>query len=126
MSQAIYQTIFDKLQDFMPQKWNKLVFYASYTDGSYSMKYYIENEEEKYIDCFSLQGVKKSDLIKLFIDINKDLSAERESLNAKQKWTVLTMIVDKSGKMRTEFDYADTSENSIAFEQDWKKRYLGD
>ena len=34
------------------------------------------------------------------------------------------MIVDKSGKMRTEFDYADISEISIAHEQEWKKRYL--
>lgn len=124
MNPTIYQTIFDKLQDFMPPKWDKLVFYAGYSNGSYSMKYYIENDEEQYIDCFSLQGVKKSDLIKLFIEINKDLSVERESLNAKQKWTVLTMIVDKSGKMRTEFDYADISENSIAYEQEWKKRYL--
>lgn len=124
MNQAIYQTIFDKLQNYLPEKWNKLVFYAGYTDGSYSMKYFVKNGDGAYVDCFSLQGVNRSELIKLFIDINKDLAAERENLDLKHKWTVFTMVVDQFGKMRTEFDYTDISENSIAYEQDWKKRYL--
>ncbi|MBR4329994.1 MAG: DUF600 family protein, partial [Candidatus Riflebacteria bacterium] len=54
MNQAIYQTIFDKLQNYLPEKWNKLVFFAGYTDGSYSMKYYIEKGDNKYIDCFNI------------------------------------------------------------------------
>lgn len=34
------------------------------------------------------------------------------------------MIVDENGNMQTEFDYTDISENAIAYEHEWKKKYL--
>jgi hypothetical protein len=58
------------------------------------------------------------------MDINKVLSAERKTLDDKNKWTVMTMIVDADGNMKTEFDYTDISENAIAYERNWKEKYI--
>lgn len=36
----------------------------------------------------------------------------------------MTMIVDADGNMKTEFDYSDISEDSIGYEQNWRKKYI--
>ncbi len=87
------------------------------------MKFYAKMNSD-YIDCFSFEGVSKADLIKLFMKIDKVLKAERDKLSGKDKWTVFTMSVDSTGAMKTFFDYDDHSEDMIAFEKEWKKKYL--
>ena len=117
MNEEMFQQIFDRIQSFLPDEWKKLAFYAGFTEGSYSMKYYVDNGRDGYVDCFRLNGVKSSDLIKLFMEINKIISPERKKLDADKRWNVLSMFVDSDGKMRTEFDYTDISENTISYEQ---------
>lgn len=34
------------------------------------------------------------------------------------------MTVESDGRMKTEFDYGDHSEDLIAYEAEWKKKYL--
>lgn len=123
MNNAIYQTIFSKLEIFLPSDWEKVVFYAAYTEGSYSMKYHVKSGN-KMVSCFDLPGVDDRQLMKLFIDINKELSKERKTLSEKETWSVMTMIVDAEGNLKTDFDYEDISENSIEYERKWKKKYL--
>lgn len=36
----------------------------------------------------------------------------------------MTMIVSAGGSMKSEFDYADISENAIQYERDWERKYL--
>lgn len=36
----------------------------------------------------------------------------------------MTMIVTSDGNLKVEFDYTDISENSIEYEQKWKKKYI--
>ncbi len=124
MNEAIFQNTFDKLQDFLPKSWETVVFYAGYTTGSYSMKFYADCGDGKYIDCFSQEGINKAQLIKLFMSIDKELSAERKKLTDENKWTVFTMVIDAQGHMRTDFDYANIDENTISYEREWKKKYL--
>lgn len=124
MNEKIFQSIFDKLQDVLPASWNKVIFYAGYTSGSYNMKYYTDCGDGQYIDCFSQPKVSMPCLIKLFSSIDKELSAERKMLEEKKKWTVFTMIVDSQGNMKTYFDYADIEKNTIEYEREWKKKYL--
>lgn len=123
MNDTIFQTIYDKLQDVLPTSWNELIFYAGYTTGSYSMKYYIKDDKSVF-DCFSQPGLDRARLVRTFISIDKDLSAIRKNLVGKDKWTVLTMVVDSQGNMKTAFDYADISENATDYARDWEKKYL--
>lgn len=125
MENSLFQSVFDLIQDYLPDNWEKMVLFAGYTTGSYSMKFY-SKQNEKFVDCFSFDGVTKSDLIKLFMKIDKLLKAERNRLSGKDKWTVFTMSIDNKGAMKTYFDYQDHSEDMIAFEKEWKKKFLSE
>lgn len=124
MNKMVFQEVFDLIQDFLPNNWKKTVLFVGYTKGSYSMKFYCGMNKDEFVDCFNLEGASKSNLIKLFMKIDKILSKERESLDDKNRWSVLTMIIDSNGNMKTEFDYEDHSEDLISYEKAWKKKYL--
>jgi hypothetical protein len=123
MDDSIFQNVFDLIHDYLPDGWKKTVLFVGYTTGSYSMKFYTKTNS-RYIDCFSFAGVSKNDLTKLFKKIDRVLKTERNKLTEKNKWTVLTMVVDSTGAMKTSFDYDDHSNDMIAYEKKWKKKYL--
>ena len=124
MNENVFQNIFDKISVFFPQGWKTIIYFAGYTEGSYSMKFYIKTDKEGYIDCYNLLGISKAVLIKTFMDIDKILSKERNALEKDKRWTVFTMKVDCTGNMKTEFDYEEHSKDMVAFENDWEKKYL--
>jgi hypothetical protein len=124
MNNDFFQNIFDILQPALPNDWKKMVLFVGYTSGSYTMKYYTQNDKGVYTDCFSQKRINKAQLIKLFMSIDKIVSPERKKLDEKNRWSVLTMTVANDGTMKTEFDYSDISENAIAYEQSWKAKYI--
>jgi len=124
MNDKILQDIIDKLEELLPGGWKKVILFVGYTVGSYSMKYYTDNGNGQYVDCFSQNGVDKAHLIKLFMEIDRIISQERKNLDDKSKWTVMTMMVNSDGRMKTEYDYTDISKNAIAYEHSWKEKYL--
>lgn len=124
MDNKIFQEVFDKIQPFLPKDWNKVILFIGYTEGSYSMKYYTYNSQGNCTDCFGQAGVSKAKLIQLFMGIDKILSKARKELDDKDKWSVMTMIVNSDGSMKTEFDYDNLSEDFIAYEQKWKEQYI--
>lgn len=123
MDAKIIQNIFDVLQDGLPDTWEKVVFYAAYAQGSYSMKYFVKSENE-YKDCFSLEEISENQIINLFVNMDEIISSYRNTLKNSDKWSVLTMSVNSNGEFKTDFDYSDLSEKLISFEEDWKKTYL--
>lgn len=123
MNDAVYQTIFSKLELTLPYDWEKVIFYAAYTEGSYSMKYYVKGSG-KTVSCFDLPEMDGRQLMKLFVEINRELAKERKTLPEQDRWTVMTMIVDGEGNLKTDFDYEDISENMIQYEKNWAKKYL--
>ena len=124
MNGEMFQNVFDMIQPFLPECWEKMILYVGYTAGSYSMKYYTSDFEGNYRDCFEQQGVNRAKLIQLFMSIDKVLNAERKKLDSKNRWTVMTMIVGSDGKMKTEFDYTDISEDAIVYERKWEETYV--
>ena len=124
MNELDYQAIFDVLQDVLPPVWEKVVFYAEYTEGSYSMKYFVNINGGSFVDCYQLKEFSKAQIIKVFMNIDKMISPIRSQMEKGKRWNVLTLIVDASGKFGTEFDYADISENTISYHEAWKDKYL--
>ena len=124
MNELDYQAIFDVLQDVLPPVWEKVVFYAEYTEGSYSMKYFVNINGGSFVDCYQLKEFSKAQIIKVFMNIDKMISPIRSQMEKGKRWNVFTLIVDASGKFRTEFDYADISENTISYHEAWKDKYL--
>lgn len=124
MDNKVFQDIFDILQPVLPKEWKKLLIFIGYTEGSYTMKYHICNESGVYIDCFSQKEINRAQLIGVFMNIDKIVSPQRKDLDEKNRWTVMTMIVDSEGNMKSEFDYTDISEIAIQYEREWEKKYL--
>lgn len=124
MNNEIFQMVFDMLQPVLPEGWKKMVLYAGYTEGSYSMKFYTSDKKGVYTDCFSQKNINKGQLIRLFMEMDKLLASERNSLEDKDRWSVMTMIVEAGGNMKTEFEYTDISGNAIAYEENWKEKYI--
>ena len=124
MDNKVFQDIFDILQPVLPKEWKKFLLFIGYTEGSYTMKYYICNDSGVYIDCFSQKEVSRAQLIRIFMNIDKIVSPQRKELDEKSRWTVMTMIVSADGSMKSEFDYDDISENAIQYERDWERKYL--
>ncbi len=124
MHDKIFQDIFDRIQDYLPRDWKRVIYFVGYTEGSYSMKFYSQNGEGEYLDCFHMQGATKGQLVKLFMDIDKILSKERIELSDEHKWSSLTMVVEENGTMKTEFDYEDLTNDMISYEKRWREKYL--
>ena len=124
MNETLFQSIFDQLQEGLPEVWKKIVFYASYTEDSYGMKYYVDLGDGQYTDCFSIGNITDIQLMRLFMAIDKFITPVRIGLEKREKWNVMTMIVDSDGNFKTEFDYSDRNEDFILYEKEWKERYL--
>ena len=124
MNNDIFQKIFDLIHPLLSKGWDKMILYVAYTTGSYSMKFYTCDSQGVYTDCFKYKEISKVKLMQLFMSIDKLLTLERRMLDEKNKWSVMTMIVNSDGNMKTEFDYADISENTIAYEESWKEKYI--
>lgn len=123
MNDVLFQKVFDKLQDGLPEDWEKVVFYVAYLDGSYSMKYFVNNGNGKYTDCFSIGNLTNTQIIKLFIGIDKVIRPIRKKLSEKEKWMSMTLKVDSKGNFKSEFDYKPI-DDPIEYEKNWKKKML--
>lgn len=119
-----YQSIFNTLQEILPDDWHKVVFYAQYGENSYSMKYFVDSGDGVYTDCFKLKGIPKREIIKAFAVIDSQIMPIRKELSKKDTWSVMTLVVDDKGNFKADYEYEDISEDSIGYYQRWKKKYL--
>ena len=124
MPEIMFQSVSDHLQEVLPVSWEKLVFYAGYTMGSYSMKFYIDEGDGNYIDCFQITGLDERRLFMTFVEIDQVLMCERDKQDTTHRWNVFTMIVDSSGAMHADFDYTNIDKNIFAYERQWQEKYL--
>ena len=121
LNNEIYQKIYDELSDYLISGWNRVVIYLEFGTDSYSFSFY-EKCDNRYIKCYDIPFIKDKDLDTVFKKIYTIVSSERDSL--KDKWSNMTMIVEASGDMHTDFDYTDLSAGNYSYMKAWKKRYL--
>ena len=126
MERELYQKIWDAIAGTLPENWESVIFYVEYIGKSYEMKYYVSTPEQKNISCFQLGTVGRMDLIRRFMQIDRAVSVVRAALDEEKRWTVLTLTVDKNGHFKAYYDYCDLSEDTLGYEQQWKKKYLTD
>lgn len=121
MNSDIYQKIFDELDKYLIKGWKKLIVYLEYGKASYSFSFY-EQIDDNYIKCYEIPEVSDEDLDKSFRKIDDIVSKERKT--EKDIWTNMTMVIDSSGKMKTDFDYTDLSAGTYQYKKNWKTKYL--
>ena len=121
MQQQLPQKVFERLQEVLPEWWQKVAFYAGYTAGSFEMKYYVQDKKGEFISCYKL--LSDNDNTMLFMDIDEDISLIRDNLIPEKRWNVFTMEFDCDGNVKSDFGYEDISENSINSIQNWEEQY---
>lgn len=129
--QEMYQTIFDTIQDCIPYDWNKIILYTSHVEDSSTVKIFINNDGN-YVESFDYfkQNNSNDDMLDskiLNLAVLMDVNFYRKSVSDKNKWTILTFMVDSNGNMKADYIYKQVNEDNFdisKFEQSWKKRYL--
>ena len=119
ISDKDFQEIFEILNGFLPEAWERMVIYLEYGEDSYSMSFYIK-KNNKYVKCYDLPGVTEDELMKAFGKIDKNVYKKQKQ----EGWSNCTIIIDSSRKIHADFDYTDLSEGTYKYHKDWKKKYL--
>jgi hypothetical protein len=123
MTKLPVQEISDILANVLPHKWERIALYIEYDNDCYSMKYFVDNGNGEYIECFKLHEFSRKEILEAFSKIDKVIESYRKKLSKKDQWTVMTVLISNDGKFRTKFDYS-IIEDSFEYMNTWKKKYL--
>lgn len=116
-----YQEIFNRIQDLLPDEWEKVVFYAEYDQGSYLMKYYVKLGTGDFTDCYDM-GISPDTLDDIFETIDGMIEPEWNKL--KDKWSNMTMVIDQKGEFKVDFGYESFGSEYSKFQDEWSLKYL--
>lgn len=119
-----FQKIIDTIQVIFPEKWNKIVYMIEYTTGSYSMRCYAKQDDNKYVDCAEQSNLSSIEIIKLFKELNNIISITRNELEGDMIWNSMTILLDNSGNFKAEYDYENHDEFALEYIAQWKEKYL--
>lgn len=118
-----YQKIYSTLSDSLPNEWKKLIVYAAFSESGRELRYYIQVGNGEYIDCFEL-GLPLEKVLSNLINISSELTQVRDKLGEKDKWSVVTVLIDSKGNFKSDFDYSKDAWKSISYVDKWKENYL--
>lgn len=114
------------LERTLPDSWDTVVFFAEYSEDAFSIEYFVKTQQQTdFVKCFSIPGIKRSALLDDFIEIDKVISPERESLDPSKRWNTMTLVLQANGKFRVDYGFDDSGESPYLKKREWKKKYLG-
>ncbi|MEF2875599.1 immunity protein YezG family protein [Collinsella sp. Sow4_D11] len=119
-----FQGLFDLVSPYLPTGWKTTVVYAEFGDASYSIEFYVACKPNAFIKCFDLPGIDEDELLDSLDDAANVLIKQRESQTTGEVWTNMTMTVQSTGDMKTDYDYTSPDELTFEHKQAWKERYL--
>lgn len=122
MQKKTFQIIFDEISKCLPEAWDKLVVYLEYGEAAYTYSFYVLMNG-KYINGFDIPTASEKRIADSFRAIDKAVLKDRKASKDKL-WTNMTMIVDATGSMHTDFDYTDLTEGAYKYKKQWKEKYL--
>ena len=124
MNEEMYQNIFDEISPLLPENWSRIIYRVFYTQGNWSMKFYADPGDGKYVDCFKLLPGNRASILQAFRSIDQVISPVRDNAPDNEKWTAMTLSVSADGAFHADFDYADLSEIIVDYTIEWEKKYL--
>ena len=121
--ETIYSKVGSTLFNVLPNGWDKAILYAQITESSYELFYYAKVNGE-YINNFDLEkeglGVDRQEVRKHFREIYEILLPDYKE----KQWYAMTFILSKTGRFSVDYEYTDYSEESFAYKELWKEKYL--
>lgn len=119
-----FQSVFDLISPYLQADWKTTVVYAEFGETSYSIEFYVACEPNAFIKCFDLPGIDEDELLDSLDNVANVLIEQREGQTAGEAWTNMTMTVQSTGDMKTDYDYTSPDELTFEHKQAWKERYL--
>lgn len=122
MEKEMLQSITENLIKVLPENWEKVASYIQVTESSYDIFFHVKLNGV-YIQCFNLEkdyGITRKELRDSFKKIAESVKNDQNE----KKWYVMTFLLSNDGKFSVEYEYNDYSENSIAYKNQWKTKYL--
>lgn len=120
-----YENLFEILTTILPKKWSKAILFAIYDGNSYIMKYYFKKgAKDTYRDGETANIATDKKIINAFLEIDKEISVVRDSLNSKDKWTIMVIEYTNDKTFRVAFDYVDVQERELEILETLEEKYI--
>lgn len=124
--------ICNKVNDMIPEEWNKVYIYGEVTEGAGVVAfYYYPQDKDRYvfsadiIDLFDIDENEFSndeyELLKLFEQLQQEFKNSDQEV-----WTSVTIYLESTGKFKVDYDYTDLSDVDDYNRQIiWEYKHLG-
>lgn len=124
--------ICNKVNDMIPEEWNKVYIYGEVTEGAGVVAfYYYPQDKDIYvfsadiIDLFDIDENEFSndeyELLKLFEQLQQEFKNSDQEV-----WTSVTIYLESTGKFKVDYDYTDLSDVDDYNRQIiWEYKHLG-
>lgn len=124
--------ICNKINDMIPEEWNKVYIYGEVTEGAgVAAFYYYPQDKDRYvfsadiIDLFDIDENEFSndeyELLKLFEQLQQEFKNSDQEV-----WTSVTIYLESTGKFKVDYDYTDLSDADDYNRQIiWEYKHLG-
>lgn len=127
----LYQKIGEKINEIIPDKWNKVYLYAEILPDSRIVYFYFESSAKNIlIYSYNIpaeygvdEGVYKKlrrELINCFEQLHEEFK-----LSTPEAWTNLTMYLDCTGKFSMDYNYDEIDLEPDQQRTIWKYKVLG-
>ena len=118
------QSIANELVKVLPAKWEKVCLYSQITKSNYEFFYHVY-VDKRWIQCYQPDiyekyGISEAEISKVFDKLYEIMLPDQCSKN----WYVATLSLDKSGKVKLDYEYKDYSKTSFKYKKMWKEKFL--
>ena len=130
---ALYRKIAEKVNEMIPEVWNKFYYYAQISDTGGRVYFYYKSEQhEDFVYSLNIPKLFEIDENR-FEDDEDELFSLSENIrnvfkeNQQELWYSFTISLDDKGKFEMSYDYTNWFETDYTFGDQraiWKYKYL--
>ncbi|CAH0310908.1 MULTISPECIES: antitoxin YezG family protein [Peribacillus] len=128
----LYQHIAEVVVDTIPEEWSKFYLYGEVVEGAQTAYFYYYPEgsdkpiySHELTELFTISELEYAEKWHQLVDFIQELWRKSKD-NGQESWTNFTMVLDKIGKFKIDFNYDDLSNiDPLERKTIWKYRNLG-
>ena len=131
--EALYREIAEKVNEMIPELWNKFYYYAQISEIGGRVYFYYKSEQQGdfiySLDIPKLFGIDRSsfdsDEHELYLQSKKIREIFKD--NQQELWFSFTICLNDKGKFEMSYDYTNWFETDYTFSDQraiWKYKYL--
>ena len=120
-----YEKLFNILTTILPKKWSKAMLFAVYDGNSYIMKYYFKKDlKATYRDGETANIATDKKVIETFLEIDKEISAVRDKLNSKDKWSIMALELTNDRTFKAFYGYENVEGRELEVINELEQKFI--